>query len=293
VALRGIDVLRDASVSRLPEVVADGEWLDPADPEGVVLGKRLAKTLNAKPGSELIVVSQAKDGSMANDLYTVRGVLGSVAQGTDRAAVLMNAEAFRELMSFPTGAHQIVLRRGDSELNAVADAARAIAPELDTKTWKELMPTVATMMEATQGMIFIFYFIVYIAVGILILNAMLTAVFERIREFGVLKAIGAGPTKVLGLILVEGAVQAAAATVLGLLLAAPGMWYLTVHGINAGAMGGIDAAGVAMAEIWYGIYSVESCAGPLVLLWFMTLAAVIYPALKAAWINPIRAMRYR
>jgi ABC-type lipoprotein release transport system permease subunit len=230
---------------------------------------------------------------MANDLYRVRGVLKGVAQGSDRSAVLMNAVSFRELMAFPTGDHQIVLRRGEGELEAVAATARAIAPELDVKTWKELMPAVAQMFEFAQVAPIMMSLIVYLAVGILILNAMLTAVFERIREFGVLKAIGAGPSKILGLVLVEGAIQVAVASVLGLVLALPAMWYLTVHGIDAGAMGGLDAAGVAMAEIWYGIYSVEACAGPVITLWVIALGAVLYPGLKAAWINPIRAMRHR
>jgi putative ABC transport system permease protein len=293
VMLRGLDVASDARVSRLSETVGEGEWLDPADAKGVVLGKRLAKTLNAAPGSELLVVSQAADGSMANELYTVRGVLKSVAQGTDRAAVLMNADAFRELMVVPTGAHQIVVRRGLEELAVVTDATKAIAPSHDVRNWKELMPAVAQMFETVAGIIPIFYLIVYIAVAILILNAMLTAVFERIREFGVLKAIGTGPVRVFSIIVVEGAMQAAVASVAGVGLALPMWWYLSVHGIDAGALGGIDAAGVAMAEIWYAYPSAETASLPLIMLWFISMAAVVYPAGKAAWINPIRAMRHR
>jgi ABC-type lipoprotein release transport system permease subunit len=293
VSLRGLDVERDRKVSRLYETVGSGEWLDPNDPKGVVLGKRLAKNLSAKPGSEIIVVSQGIDGSMANDLYIVRGVLKAVGEGTDRAAVLMNAAAFRELMVIPTGAHQIVLRRGDRELDELATEVRVLAPDLDVQTWKELMPIIAQMVEMGSVAAYIVSFIVYLAVGILILNAMLTAVFERIREFGVLKAIGAGPLKILSLILVEGAVQAGVASVLGLVLALPAMWYLTVNGLNVGALGGMDIAGVAMADIWYGELTPQTCAGPLLMLWVMTMAAVVYPALKAALINPVHAMRHR
>jgi putative ABC transport system permease protein len=293
VVLRALDVESDGLVSRLSENVGEGSWLDPADPNGVVLGKHLAKTLGAKPGSELILVSQASDGSMANGLYTVRGVLSAVAQGTDRSTVLMNEAAFRELMVFPRGAHQIVVRRGELSLDEAARSTQEIADSHDVRTWKQLMPAVAQMFEFAKVMPFLASFIIYLSVGILILNAMLTAVFERIREFGVFKAIGAGPGRVLGLILVEGAIQTAAASVLGLLLALPAMWYLMVHGIDAGAMGGMDAMGVAMAEVWYGIYSPRSCIPPLFMLWFIAMGAVFYPAIKAAWINPVHAMRHR
>ncbi len=293
VSLRAIDVESNEQISQLSTKVTNGKWLDSADPSGVVLGRKLASNLGVKEGSELVLVSQAKDGSMANGLYTVRGVLGAVAQSTDRSTVLMTEEAFRELMVFPTGVHQIVLNRGDLSLDEAAVVATDIAEGQDVRTWKQLMPAVAQMFELAKVAPFIASFIIYLAVGILILNAMLTAIFERIREFGVLKAIGAGPFTVLGLILVEGATQTLVASILGLLLALPGMWYLTVHGLNAGAMGGMDAMGVAMAEIWYGIYTPKSCVGPFFMLWIVSMGAVLYPAIKAAFINPIRAMRHR
>lgn len=293
VALRGVDPAHDARVSRLAEHIAEGTWLDPADPRGVVLGRRLARTLGVKPGAELVVVSQAADGSLANDLYTVRGVLSPVAQATDRATVLMNAAAFRELMAFPEGAHQIVVRRGAVDLAAAAEQVRALAPGQDVQTWRELMPVVAQMLESTAGIVYVFFFIIYIAVAILILNAMLTSVFERIREFGVLKAIGAGPVRVLSLILAESGIQTAVAMAAGLALAAPMMWYTQVHGIDIGFLAGTDVMGVAMDDLWHGIYTPATIGPPLVLLWVIAGVAVLYPALKAAWIDPVRAMRHR
>lgn len=70
-------------------------------------------------------------------------------------------------------------------------------------TWKELFPSMATMLESTEGMIYMVYFIFYVAIGILILNSMLMAVFERVKELGVLKAIGLEPSKVLALVALE------------------------------------------------------------------------------------------
>jgi ABC-type lipoprotein release transport system permease subunit len=293
-ALRGVEVARDAQVTLIGEKVADGTWLDPADPHGVVVGRRLAKTLEAKPGDELVVLSQAADGSLANDLYIVRGVLMGVADATDRTAIFMNAQAFRELMVFPQGAHQLIVRRPNNvELEAAASTVRRVVGGLEVKTWKELMPVVASMLESTQGLMMIVFFIIYIAVGILILNAMLMAVFERIREFGVLKALGVGPLRVVNLILIESAIQTVTAIVVGLTLAIPGMWYLSNVGINVGKLGGMSAMGLAMRPVWYGIYNANTLSGPLVMLVFIVFLAVLYPALKAAWIRPVEAMRHQ
>jgi putative ABC transport system permease protein len=294
VALRGVDVAQDAKVTLIGTKVADGTWLDPTDVHGVVVGRRLAKTLAVKPGDEVVILSQAADGSLANDLYTVRGVLMGVADATDRSAIFMNAEAFRELMVFPEGAHQMIVRRPDNvELEAAAATVKGCVGELNVKTWKELMPVVASMLESTQGLILIVFFIIYVAVGILILNAMLMAVFERIREFGVLKALGMGPLRVVNLILVEGAIQTGIAVVAGVTLAIPGMWYLGNVGINVGKLGGMSAMGLAMHPVWYGIYNSGTLSGPLVMLVLIVFLAVLYPACKAAWIRPVEAMRHQ
>lgn len=294
VALRGVNVTQDAKVTLIGKTVADGTWLDPADLHGVVVGRRLAKTLEVKPGDELVILSQAADGSLANDLYTVRGVLMGVADATDRTAIFMNAEAFRELMVFPKGAHQIIVRRPDNvELEAATATVKGCVGKLNVKTWKELMPVVASMLESTQGLILIVFFIIYVAVGILILNAMLMAVFERIREFGVLKALGMGPLHVVNLILVESAIQTGIAVVAGVTLAIPGMWYIGNVGINVGKLGGMSAMGLAMRPVWYGIYNSGTLSGPLVMLVLIVLLAVLYPAFRAAWIRPVEAMRHQ
>jgi ABC-type lipoprotein release transport system permease subunit len=298
VAFRGVDVARDAKVTLIQEKVATGKWLDPKDPKGVVVGKQLARTLNVEPGDELVVLSQATDGSMANDLFKVRGVLISVAGGTDRTVVYTNASALRELLVFPDGAHQIIVRRPDEvklpEAAAFVKGAIKDHPgDVTAKTWKELMPIIATMLDSTQGMISIIFFIFYIAVGILVLNAMLMAVFERIREFGVLKAIGTGPGKVFSLIMVESFLQATLAFIIGGVLAIPGMWYLANHGINMASLGGTDMMGIAMRAQWYGIYRADTVQQPIILLFVVVFLAVLYPALKAAFIQPIDAMQHQ
>ncbi len=294
VSVRGVDVQRDARVTLIGRKVAQGAWLDPAHPSGVVMGRRLARALEVKPGDELVVIGQAADGSIANDLYTVRGVLMGIADGTDRSAIFMNAEAFRELMLFPQAVHQLIVRRPEGvELAAAAATVQEIAAGLEVSTWKELMPVVASMLESTQSMILVIFFIIYVAVGILILNAMLMAVFERIREFGVLKALGSGPLLVVQLILAESAIQVAIAIAAGVALALPGMWYLGTVGIDVGRLGGMSAMGLAMRPVWYGIYTPATLRGPLAMLLLIVLLAVLYPALKAAWIRPVEAMRHQ
>jgi len=294
VMFRGIDVERDGRVSTIGQHVAEGQWLDPADPKGVVIGRRLARTLNVKQGAEVVVLSQAADGSMANDVFIVRGVLKAVGEGVDRAGMYMIDATFRELMVVPDGAHQVIVRKPATVPLATAAAQlRALTPGLDTKSWRELSPTLASMFDSARGVMIFMFMIVYAAIGILLLNAMLMAVFERIREFGVLKALGAGPGAVFRMIFYETYIQVGIAILVGTALSVPGLWYLTQYGIDTGRMGGMTIHGVAWDPVWRASVSTSTYSGPIVTLIVIVSLAALYPAFKAAWVRPVQAMTHR
>jgi putative ABC transport system permease protein len=293
VSFRGVDVEDDARVSRIHEQVAEGRWLDPADAKGVVLGRRLAHTLAVEPGAELVVLSQGADGAMAYDLYTVRGILRSIGDMTDRTGVFMTTGALRELLVVPEGVHQIIVRRPPGiELDDAAHRVKSLAGQLEVKTWRQLLPTIASMMDSARGVMIAMLVVVYAAVGILILNAMLMAVFERIREFGVLKALGVGPFDVLRLILLETGIQTGIAIGVGLALGIPGILYLSHTGIDLAGFAGISIMGIALDPVWRAAISLRVFATPIGVLLIIVGAAVVYPALKAALIRPVDAIHH-
>jgi ABC-type lipoprotein release transport system permease subunit len=292
--IRGLDVARDGKVLVLGEQVAAGEWLDELDPRGVVVGRKLARTLGAAPGAELILLSQAADGGIANDLYRVRGVLRSVGEVTDRSGVFMSAAAFRDLMTLEGGAHQIIVRRPrQMTLDETAAAVRAAAPDRDVQTWKEIIPALATMVESTRGLIQFVFLIFNVVVSIVILNAMLMAVFERINEIGVLKALGAVPAGVLKLIYLESMMQVGLAILAGLAVSVPALWYLAAVGIDMRSIAGVSVMGMAMMSQWKAVVAPHVYAGPVFMLVVVVSIAVLYPSAKAALISPLEAMRHR
>ncbi len=294
VSFRGVDIARDAAVSKVNQRVLKGTWLDPADPQGVVVGRRLAFTLDIKPGAELVVLAQGADGSMANELYKVRGILGGINDSVDRGGVFMLASSFRELMVVPKGVHQLILKRPPGlPLKQAAEQVRALVPQLKVQTWRQLVPTIASMLESTRGMIYIMFLLVYIAIGIVILNAMLMAVFERIREFGVLKALGMGPWAVFRLIMLESSLQTGLAVLTGVCLSLPGVWYLSETGIDMGILGGMSVAGISWDSTMRASVSAGTFSGPIIMLVAVVTTAVLYPAIKAAMIRPISAMQHQ
>ncbi len=177
-------------------------------------------------------------------------------------------------------------------LEAAAAELREIASGADARSWRELLPTIASYLDSARAAIQIVFFVVYIAIGILILNAMLMAVFERIREFGVLKALGVEPRQVMAMIFLESGIQTALALAAGVLLSIPGLWYLIRFGIDMGSLAGAPVMGLAMSSVMYALVTPLTYAGPILVLLVIVFAAVLYPAFKAATIAPVDAMRY-
>jgi len=294
VIIKGLMVAQDAQVSEIAGHVERGTWLDTEDPHGVVVGNRLAYTLGVEPGDELVILGQATDGSIANDLYTVRGVLRRISDDADRGGVFMTEGAFRSFFALPDGAHQILVRRpAERDLAAAVTDAREVAGNLDVQSWRDLQPILAMFLESTRGLIVIVFLVIYVVVAILIINAMLMSVFERIRELGVLKALGVGPGHVLMLILMEGGLQTAIAIVVGLTLSVPGLAYLADHGLDLSGIGGMSVAGMAIDPVWRGVVTPWTIVGPVATLLCIVLVSMLYPAVKAARISPVDAMRYQ
>ncbi|MBU2590499.1 MAG: ABC transporter permease [Nitrospinae bacterium] len=296
VRISGIDPVLEATVTNLHQNILEGSWLDPSDPKGVVIGKKLARTLNVDVGGEVVMVSQASDGSMANDIYRVRGILKSVGEGIDRGGFYLLNDEFRSLMVLPEGVHEIAIKRlnESSELFESTAIVSRLAPGFEVLDWHRLQPIVSRMLETNEAGTLIMLIITYSAVSMVILNAMLMSVFERIHEFGIMRAVGVTPMQVFSLIFTEAMLQALAASLLTLAVGVPVSLYYQTHGIDMSSLAGdLSFGGVAINPIWYCKVTPSSILIPIIFLFLITALAVLYPAIKAAVIQPVKAIYHR
>lgn len=296
IAIYGINPQTEKQVVRLNRHIHYGKWLSVDAEREVVIGQQLATILDVHPGDDLVLIGQASDGSMANDLFTVRGILKSVGQGIDRAGLFMVEMDFRNFFVLPEGVHEIVLKRRDytTPLDDASDRLAQLFPALEVKNWRQLQPTLARMLDLSNVSLIIMLLITYAAVGMLTMNAMLMGVFERIPVFGVMKAVGFSGGRLFVLIFCETIVQVTIASVLAVALGWPLSLYFEQHPIDFSFLlkNSSTIAGVAFEPQWYCQVTGATILQPVIFLYIVSLVAICYPAVKAAMISPVDAIHH-
>ena len=291
----GVSPSAEKQISDLHQYMLLGEYLPDLPEKKVVIGRKLARTLEAKIGDELVVVVQAADGSMGNELFYIAGVLKSVGETLDRTLALVDQKDYEELFAAPGKVHEIALNsRGRLSEVAVAAAVAPVAGKNKVETWHELLPPLADMLEQMNGMLFLFGLVFFLAAGLGVMNTMLMATYERIREFGLLKAIGATPWRVLREISIEALTLALVSTLVGGAVGVFFGWYFQEFPIDLSTFSpdGFSTMGVAMNPLWRAALTPESVWIPIVMMWIISLLAALWPAIKAARLDPVKALTH-
>lgn len=288
----GVEPAAERTTFDLAQHLQEGRFLSETTQRGVVLGQKLARSLQAHIGSEIVVVVQAADGSLGNDLYSVTGILKAAGDSIDRNAALIHAADFVELFVSGDRIHEVSLNsRGQVSLEGLTALLSTAAPEEEIKSWRQLMPEVSDMVNLFDAFIWIFGLIFLLAAGMGVMNTMLMATYERIREFGILKALGATPWGIIRDVATEALVLAALGTVLGTILGLAGSYYLQEVGLDLSIFAGTySVGGVAFDPIWRATISPKMVFIPVILMLIIGLVASLYPAALAARLDPVRAI---
>ncbi len=292
--LTGIDPEREGKVTALPESMVEGDFLD-GTPGQIILGRGLADTLRANLGDEVVAVTQAADGSMGNELYEVKGIYRIGSAQMDRAGAFVSLDDIQSLLALDKELHEIALTaRHRNELPALLEGIdRAISERnLLVRPWSEIDPVTAQMLEVMDAAMLIVLILIFSVASLGILNTMLMSVFERIRELGVLQALGLRPPKVLRLILWETLFLCLFAALggggLGILLA----YLLETRGLDlSGFIEGASYAGMVLEPVMFGELRFDRVAVVIAFMFVISFIASIWPAIRAARLDPVAAMR--
>ncbi|MCP4654885.1 MAG: ABC transporter permease [bacterium] len=263
----------------------------------MVLGKKLAASLGAHPGDTVNLVTMAADGTIGNELFDVVGVFKNFGVVEDRSLALVTLADYQRLFKLPAGqVHELALRVPETAILTEAKAAvQALVGEAGkAETWKEIVPAQAEMMEFSKAAIPIWAGTMYLGAGLLIMNAMLMMVFERIREFGVMKALGLKGRQLIALVYFETFWMCVLAALVGAAVGVPFTLWVGWVGIDLSAFApdGFALSGGVLDPVMYAEVTPDSLVIPLVALFGISFVSVLYPAIKAAVIEPVKAIYY-
>lgn len=291
VQIIGIDTEREIAATRFDrKIVAGRIFSQNATPEAI-LGKGLAKVVHAEVGDEIVVLSQAADGSIANALYRVAGISDSGDEFADRMAFYLPLPEAQELLALPQRVHEIVVIAHDlEEVDALTEELRATlaGPDLAIAPWQVFARSFYDAMKMDQQGTWISLFIILLIVAIGVLNTVLMSVLERTREYGVLKAVGTQPAQIFKLVLYEVNVITLVSVILGAACAVGLNYWLSLRGIALPEP--FTFAGVEFKAM-YSEVNLRSLLIPTITLIVTANLVSLFPSVKAAHIEPARALR--
>lgn len=261
----------------------------------IVLGKKLATQLGAVPGDVLSVVVMAADGTLGNELFDVVGVYKNFSEVEDRSLGLVTWDDYQRLFNLGADeAHEIVVRIPDGmELAAAKTTIEGIVGGAGkTETWREVLPAQAELIDVSRKATPIYAMTVYIGAALVVMNAMLMMVFERIRELGVMKAVGFKGRQIIALIYFETFWMCVLSAVAGTAVGVPLTLWLGHQGMDLSvfAPDGFALSGSVIDPVLYADLTPQALALPLVSLFLISFLSVLYPAVKAAVIEPVKAI---
>jgi ABC-type lipoprotein release transport system permease subunit len=277
-AIYGISAGKEAEVSRLKEAIIEGNYLDKGDTD-ILIGKDMAELLEVEIGDRLVVTAaQVEGGELSQALFRVSGIFHFGMRELDENITFISLEKSQQLLGMGDGAHEIAIRFVNAEDGKDSDLPlfKQLSGEgNEALGWLELNPQIGSMIEMVDYSTLIVGIVLYMLAALGIINSMFMSIYERIYEFGVIKALGTQPRQLMQLILTEAFLLSLLGLIIGLMLGGYLNWYYSINGIPFGEME-FEGVQFVIFPIWVVI---------------LTVVAGIYPAIFASRIIPSRALQ--
>ncbi|MEM5947184.1 FtsX-like permease family protein [Spirochaetia bacterium 38H-sp] len=203
--------------------------------KSILISQRLAELLDVKLGDILSLIVEGAIGEAYYLDFSVDGIFKTSSDTFDEGTVFIQLSTAQELAGTGDSVTEIrLLCQDKSYADMVKTSFFKTHPDiqLDMQTWKEINGGFAVIMDMVDVVLIFMNLVVLIVGGSLIANAILMNVFDRIREYGTLRAIGLTRKKLLGLIVMEGSVEGVIGTALGLFISLPLIWFFSVNPIS-------------------------------------------------------------
>ena len=285
VTLFGIDPAAEAQITFVADDIAEGRHLEGEADSGIVIGRKLADKLDTRLGKRVVLMSQDPDNEIADRGFRIVGIFNSDPDSLEETFVFAGRATIQKMLGIGDGVTEVIFLAAD-HLNVeplYKRVSELAGPDVVVEPWYELDRYLSTMLNIMDGFVLVWIVVVFLALSFGLVNTLVMAVFERIREIGLMLALGMRPANILGQIVVESLLL----LIIGLALGNAFAWMTVVP-----LKDGIDISAVAEGMEMMGASSVlypDLQIRDVIMANIVVLALGFLASLSPAW----RASRYQ
>ncbi|MCP4727769.1 MAG: ABC transporter permease, partial [bacterium] len=286
----GIDPEAEKQMLELQNFVVRGRYFSGA-PNETIVGSELSRKLNIEPGDTITVITRTAFGSMSAANFVTVGV-AEMLTGMFNSFFFVDLGEAQYLLDLEDQVTEYIVISEDSEnletvtgylgQISILDDRYDIVPWYDQPIWKSYLPLINYTYAITIGLF-------GLIASFSIINTMLMAVFERTREIGVFTAFGMRKNKVLKMFLTEAAAIGFIGGIFGLIWGGAALFYMVNYGISLGKS--VQEFSIPIRNTLYASFEWYHAVLSLLIGIIITVIAAYMPALKAARIEPTKALR--
>lgn len=294
----GLDVEAEKAVNPFLKGLSAQETIRSPSGRDAIIGNRLLKELKIAKGSKFVITVQKSDGELLSELFRVRGVIHTGIKDVDRGMVMIGREKASQIGGIPGNIHElaVILKNADDDRSVFPKIEQLLEgrEELNAVSWEEAMLNLANAIKLDYASQIFIFVIILLIVTIGVVNSLLMSVMERVREFGIILAIGATHWRLRSLVLAEALVLGIMSMILGTILGSLATWYLVKYGIDLRdfIQQTLEFGGVVFDPILRADWDLPWMIKVAVYMVLLCLLASLYPAIKASRIAPAEAMRH-
>jgi ABC-type lipoprotein release transport system permease subunit len=290
VILLGIEPEKEIALGFDPAAIVEGRFIESPQDQGLVVGRKLLERLESRLGKRVVLMAQDPDNEIAERGLRIVGVFKATLPATEEGQVYMGLETAQKLLNIPDLVSEIAATGAlYNQPEALVAHLRNAAPAgTETLDWRSLQVMLGESEKLVGGIVYLMTIVIFLALSFGLVNTFMMAVFERVREIGLMKALGMRPSSIVGQILLESMILLAIGVAVGNALA-----WLSIYPLR----GGIDLSAWAEALAQGGMSSTltpildhaDMVRATVVVILLGVLTSLL-PALRASRLDPVRAI---
>ncbi len=288
--LLGVEPEAENFITAIGEQIIEGRFLNADDDSGIVIGVKLAQRLETRLGKRVVVMSQDPENNIAERGFRIVGIYKAKVPGLEELNVYTARSTLQKLLKLDNQISEIVIIDEDfRNVETLYQKIKAATPEtLEIKAWYELDSYLNSMLNMMDGFVLVWIIIIFLALSFGLVNTLAMAVFERVREIGLIQALGMRPSMIVYQILLESLLLLLIGLSIGDVLAV-----ITVKPLESGMDISYLAEGMAMmgaSSMLYPALTLDDMITANVVVILLGTLTAILPAWRAAKLNPVQAI---